>query len=497
MKLSKTNFLIYRDCAHNAWVKMHKPEVYRAKPLSVFDQNIIETGNEVDDLARGLFPGGAAVERAEFDRTMQLVKSHQSVIYQAAFQTDRYVIACDILIWNGERAAYDLYEVKASTSGDDKKAKDELYTYEIGFQTVVLRDVGVPLGKQYLVRLNSQYVRGDTLDLQVLFTREDFTERVEAILGSFAQEMATASDVLQSKKPLPSPCQCIYKGRSSQCTTFDFSNPTVPGYSVHHISRIGNSKARLRDLVDRNILAITDVPDEFDLSDKQRNQVRAAKTNREVVDTAAIAKLLDGYGFPLAFFDYETYAAGVPRFAGYRPFDHIPFQFSLDVMGDDAGPVEHHEFLFTERCCPDHALIAALRQSMPASGSIVTWNKSFEMTINKRLAERNPQDTTFIEALNARVVDLMEVFSSQAYVHPAFRGSTSIKAVLPALVPDLSYKTLEIQEGGSASDAWNRIVTGNPDSGEVDRVRRALLTYCGLDTRAMWEIWRMLSKNRA
>ena len=304
MKLSKTDFLIYRDCAHNAWVKMHRPEIYRAKPLSAFDQNIIETGNEVDELARGLFPGGAAVERNDIVRTTQLIEARLPVIYQAAFAIDRFVIACDILMWNATLSAYDLYEVKASTSGDDKKAKDEFYTYDIGFQVLVLREVGVPLGRQYLVRLNSEYVRGEQLNLEELFTKEEFTERVAAIAGTLPTEMATAYEVLQRETPLLSPCECMYRGRSSHCTTFAFSNPNVPDYSVHDISRIGSSKAKLMQLIESGILAITDVPEDLrlELSDKQGNQVRAAQTQREVVDQGAIGELLQAYEFPLSFF---------------------------------------------------------------------------------------------------------------------------------------------------------------------------------------------------
>lgn len=117
-------------------------------------------------------------------------------------------------------------------------------------------------------------------------------------------------------------------------------------------------------------------------------------------------------------------------------------------------------FLFRATGCPDGALIDALRRTMPRSGSVVSWNKSFEMTINRRLAERNPAADAFLTDLIARMVDLMDVFASQAFIHPNFKGSNSIKAVLQVLVPALSYKELVSQEGGSASDAWNKILTG-------------------------------------
>lgn len=492
MKLNKTDFLIYRECAHNAWVKVHRPEIYRAKPTSVFDQNVIDTGNEIDVLARELFPGGAVVGRGEFARSMALVKSQYPVIYQPSFETDRFDIACDMLVWNGVTNVYDLYEVKASTNGHDKKPKEKLYAYDIAFQVAVLRESGVPLGEQYLVRLDREYERDGDLDIDLLFTRENFSERASATLATLPTEMAAAYHALQSTTPPVSPCACIYKGRSSHCTTFEFSNPNVPAYSVHDITRIGASKARLREFVDGRILAITDVPGGIELSDNQRAQVRVAKSKRPEIDRSAIESVLDEHRFPLVFFDYETYAAGVPRFDGYHPFDHIPFQFSLDVMESADGSILHHEFLFTDPTRPDDAAIGALKEFMPRGGSIITWNKSFEMQINRRLAERNPADAEFLAHLNTRIVDLMDVFSTGAYTHPDFEGSCSIKAVMPVLVPELSYKVLDIQEGGSASATWNRIATGAATGDSVDAQRHALLQYCALDTQAMWEIWRVL-----
>ena len=126
MRLSKPDFLIFRECAHNAWVKLHAPAVYHAKPLSEFDQTLLETGNEVDALARDLFPGGVLVARGDVAGTARLVAERTPVLYQPVFETDRFTTACDILVWNGGRGAYDLYEVKASTNGDDK-TPDQAY----------------------------------------------------------------------------------------------------------------------------------------------------------------------------------------------------------------------------------------------------------------------------------------------------------------------------------------------------------------------------------
>jgi hypothetical protein len=177
MRLTKTNFLIFNDCAHNAWFKVNQPGLYNARPLSAFDLRLIETGNEVDLLARDLFPGGLEEGRGQINRTRQLIESRSPTLYQPAFETDRFSTACDILVFNPSTAVYDLYEIKASTSGDDKTAKNELYTDDIAFQANVLRECNVPIGSLYLVRLNSDYVRGDELHIRSLFSVEDFTVR--------------------------------------------------------------------------------------------------------------------------------------------------------------------------------------------------------------------------------------------------------------------------------------------------------------------------------
>lgn len=403
---------------------------------------MIETGNEVDALARNLFPGGVEVGRGEIERTRRLLEDRSPVLYQAAFETERFSTACDILVFNPATTVYDLYEVKASTSGDDKAAKNELYTDDIAFQANILRECNVPLGVLHLVRLDSNYVRGDELDVRSLFSIEDFTNRVNDAQARTWERMNSAFEFLSRTVQPNGPCDCIYKGRSAHCTTFEASNPDVPSYSVHDISRIGSSKKRLANLIDLHILAIQEVPDYFELSDIQSRQVLSAKSGREVVDPDAIEVLLSGYQFPLAFFDYETYPAAIPRFRGYGPFDQIPFQFSLDVLPTPDGEVQHFEFLDTKAGSPDVRLMDALQAFMPPRGSIVTWNKHFEIGINKKLAVREPQYAAFLDA----------------------------------------------------SQTWNAMVTGDLAADEAAAKRAALLTYCSLDTRAMWEIWRVLTR---
>ncbi len=493
MKLSKTNYLIYQDCAKNAWLKINKPEIYKTQPLSQFELMIIETGNEVDTLARGLFPNGVLVEnRDDTTLTQTLISKKTAIIYQPVFETEKFKAISDIMVWNKEVEAYDIYEVKASNSGENKKAKDEIYTDDLAFQYVVLKENSIPVNKLYLIRLNKDYVRGVEIELNELFTKEDFTEKVEGVVERVRLDMNNAFGVLlQSEEPYGE-CKCITRGRSSHCTTFSYSNPNVPEYSVHDIARIGLSKKKLEDLIDSQIFSILDVPDDYNLSDIQKNQVQVVQMDKTLIYGNLIREFLEIIKYPISFLDYETFPSAIPRFSGYSPYNQIPFQFSLHIASSKEIEPIHSEFIFSNSKKPDIDFIEALIKQLPTSGSIIVWNKSFEMGINNKLSERNPEYREFLENLNGRVVDLEDVFKEQLYVHKGFKGRTSIKLVLPTLVPSLSYKNLNIHDGAGASDTWNKIVNGEYSTGEKLEQEQNLLDYCKLDTYAMYAIWKHL-----
>ena len=488
MKLSKVDFLTWRNCRHDAWLKANTPEVCSTALPSAFDQTLMEAGREVGALARELFPGGVELARGDFAEASHHINNRTPVLYQPVFATELLTTACDILVWNGE--SYDLYGVKASTGGDGRTDNDDQYAYDLGFQAHLLLALEVPIGRLHLVRLNGGYVRSGALELDRLFVYDDLTDHVASYQSRIAVKVLQAHAALNQAAPLPGPCGCILKGRSLHCATFQHSNPEVPEYSVHDIARIGLSPKKLASLVARDILAITDIPDGERMSVIQLNQIAVAKAQQPMVDHRRIAKFLGGIEEPISFLDYETFPAAVPRFDGYRPFDQIPFQFSLHIIED--GAMTHHEFLFTDGHTPDTAFIGALNNCLPGKGSIVVWNASFETTINRRLAERNPSASAMMTDLKSRVIDLEVPFKKQMLVHPGIRGRTSIKAVLPVLVPALTYADLGIQEGATASATWNEIATGSFNAAIFDQKCRDLLSYCALDTEAMVEIWLVL-----
>jgi hypothetical protein len=267
-------------------------------------------------------------------------------------------------------------------------------------------------------------------------------------------------------------------------------NPQVPEYSVHNIARIGTSKKKLAELIDLGIYSIYDVPEDFPLTEIQRNQVNVAQSKNIIINNAELNNFLKTIEYPISFIDYETCISAVPRFTGYKPYNQIPFQFSLHVLEKKDDTLKHFEFLHIENNNPDLHFLEELKKVLPQKGSIIVWNETFECGINDKLANRNTKYLGFVKDFNERVVDLLVPFKKQLYIHYGFQGKTSLKYVLPTLAPKFSYKNLNIQEGGAASDTWNKIVTGEFKDNEIQEKAKDLLDYCELDTLAMYEIWK-------
>lgn len=490
--LTKTDYLVFRECRKNAWMKIHRPEIYFQSELSEFDKAIIETGNEVELHARNLFPGGGLIEgrdRHAQEVTLGHIAKKTPVLFQPVFLKDGFLAALDILKFEAGANGYLLYEVKATNS-----LNEDTHLSDLAFQCVLLKKMGVPVRRAHLIHLNSEYVRAGALDLNGLFEIEDVTPEVQAMLPATEAEMQTALEYISQAAEPTAHCDCIYKGRSRHCGTFHHSNPAVPEYGVHDIARIGSSKAKLADLVDREIFRLEDLPADLELTAIQRNQVDSYLQDRILIRKAEIAGELRKLVFPVYFLDYETCPAAVPRFNGFSPYQQIPFQYSLHVLDRADGEPRHEEFLSTTPGDPSAAMSASLQKHIVMTGSIVVWNKKFECGINRELGERIPAAKSFLDSVNGRVYDLMDVFSKQYYVHKDFKGGTSIKDVLPVLVPELSYKDLAIQEGGTASQSWDKITSEEISQAEKNVAARDLKLYCERDTFAMYAIWRFLQQ---
>jgi len=493
--ISKTTFLDFLFCPKNLWLKMHKPELLSQFTMSEYEQHLLEEGNEVERYARKLFPSGVEVQAygaLGVIQTEELLKE-KGVIFQATFIIDGFLARNDVLEYDKESGKWNLYEVKG-TSAVHEGGKDKNHLDDLAFQASILRRANVAVGKCFVIHLNNKYVLQGELDLQQLFTIEDVTGKVMERLQTVEAQMETALDYLQQDKEPVGGCECLYVGRSNHCTTFAYSNPQVPGYSIHDLSRIGSSKKKLMQLVESKTFDLLEVPQDMELSDIQLNQIAVHRRGTPMIDVEGIRSELEPLPYPLYFFDYETLAPAVPMFNGYTPYQRIPFQFSLHILHEKGGELEHVEYLHMECSDPAEEIIKLLDKHILPGGTLVSWNKSFEAGVNKEMAERLPHYAPILERLNGMLYDLKDVFSKQYYVHPAFKGSVSIKKVLPALVPELNYAELDIHGGAQASDSWRTMLKPDTMQEEKDLIAKSLKIYCGLDTFAMYKIWEHLQE---
>ncbi|MEK7607620.1 MAG: DUF2779 domain-containing protein [Patescibacteria group bacterium] len=540
MIITKSDYVLWRECPHNAWMKKWKPEIYFALPLSDFEKHLVEAGNSVEKKARERFPGGVLVESRgdeSLKQTKELLKDHTETLFQASFSDGILFAAVDILK-RGKNGELSLYEVKASSSSkleqetedesDDgdrivdfkdpkalEKYKNKLlkdhHLYDLAFQVYLARKVGYKVVKAYLIRLNKNYTLAGEVDLQKLFVFEDVTIYVEEISLHVKEGIEIMINLLSSPKEPSGPCRCIYEGRSKHCTTFAEHNRKILKddellkYSVHDLIRIRSNK--LHELINLGVYDIKNIPDDFELSPKMQKQADVHNCSLRLkpgdekadINHKLIRQEFAKLQFPLYFLDYESFNPAIPRFNGYKPYQHIPFQYSLHVLtkesAEKGAEPEHMEpFFYIEKNDPSPLFVTDLKKKIGKSGSIIVWNRTFEEShINKHLAIRLPEYADFIQGVNSRIFDLMKIFSKQLHVHPDFHGRASIKKILNVLCPKLSYKELDISNGSEAMNTWNKLVTEDMVEAKKEELKQSMLEYCELDTYAMYAIWKHLS----
>ncbi len=490
MLITKTDYLEYTFCKKNLWLRKHKPELFADVEFSDFEKKIIEDGNLAEAACRLLYPEGVLIESHHGQAVIDTKKTieEKKTIFQATFQEDVFYLRADILRFNTELDGWELWEVKATN--EVKRKVPHHHVNDLAFQKIVIEAYGVKIAKAGVIHLNREYRKQGKVVNCELFIEADLTGEVTAAEEQVKGEMMQMKECLLL--PEEKGCACVYEGRSNQCSTFAYSNPEVPEYSVHNFNRIGMSKKKLLDWVDRGELSLKDIHNPEDLNVAQKLQYESYVLGKAIIDYGAIKEALDGLQFPLQFFDYEGYSSAIPMFDGFGAYEQIPFQYSLHIMGAD-GEIEHREFLITE---PEGdltlPLIERMKKDLDPNGTVISWYSSYEKQRNDKLAELHPEYASFLKEINDKMFDLMTIFSDGYYVDPAFKGSASIKKVLPVLVPSLNYSVMNISKGDQASERWEKLISASTSASDKEKIKRDLLDYCALDTWAMVEIYRKL-----
>ena len=478
MYLSKSKFVAGHQCLKRLFLQIHEPGL--AGEASESTQAVMERGHEVGRWAQKMFPGGLLIEAGHeelgkaIEQTERAVAmKHLPAVFEATFVHDRILARVDIL----ERLPGDrwrLIEVKSSTSLKD------YYLFDVAIQRFILEGRGMKV-VPCLIHLNREYIYdGKQYDLKKLFVIRDVTDQTKAI----EQEV---KDLIREERKALARATPPDIEPGSQCTSpftcefYDHCNKSLP---VDHIQNLpGISESKLEKLAATGIGAIGDIPKDFPLTDRQKRAWECAKTGKPWFGKG-LNEALAELSYPLCFMDFETLGVALPRYAGMRPYDQIPFLWSVHVQRKPGADLEHFEFLPEEDADPRLAFVKALYPVVGKKGSIIVYNSGFESGRLESLAQWFPKYRDAITNIQERLWDLLPVMQTNVY-HSAFCGSFSLKRVLPALVPEMSYDGMEVAEGSDAGLAWEKMVHSDIESAERNRLREALLAYCRQDTLAM------------
>ena len=475
--LSKSSFLKGIQCEKQLYLYKHHYDWM--DPVSEEQQAIFDRGTNVGLLAWQLFPGGAKATEDPRDsdtavaRTTELLTKSNGVIYEAAFLFDGVLVISDIIKKTGDK--WKIYEVKSSTS------VSETYIYDVAIQYYVLKSCGLDISDISIVYLNNEYVRMGELNIQELFTIESVLSLVKQQWDFVAEKISALKKVIR-KKSIPdikigpqchNPYDCSFLGTCWK---------DVPEYSIFDIAGMRTEKKF--DLFNRGVINIEDIPKDFFLSANQRIQVDNQISKSKVVDKESIKQFLDSLSYPLYYLDFETFMPAVPLYDYSRPYQQIPFQYSMHFQKSRESELQHVEFLADGKSDPRIPFIENLLRDTEREGNIIVYNQSFEMSRLKEIAEDFPKYKKGINELLKRIKDLMLPFQKKYYYNPAMKGSYSIKNVLPALVPEMSYDEMAISEGGAAMNAFESLIN-ETDPEVIKKTRKDLLEYCKMDTLAM------------
>lgn len=481
--LSKSTFIKGLQCEKALY--LYKNHYNLRDEVSPQLQAIFSQGTNVGVLAQGLFPCGVdAAPENYFEmaksvvKTIQFIEAGKTIIYEATFQYNEVMAALDILV--KDQDGWKAYEVKSSTSVSD------VYINDAAIQYYTIINSGIDLVDISIVYINNQYVKNGEIEIEELFTVESVLDRVKAVFPTIPSQVEKFKNLIkQEAVPVidigpncSNPYNCDFTGHCWQ---------HIPNYSIFNIARL-NADIKF-DLYRQGVITF----DQIDLNNAPLNgnqimQVTSELENKTFIDKDKIQDFVNNMVYPIYYLDFETMASAVPIYNNNRPYQQLVFQYSLHIQQEN-GAIAHKEYLAEANSVidPRDAFVKQLIQDCGTSGDVLVYNIGFERGKLNNLIRVYPQFEDEINNIIDRLKDLMTPFQKRWYYTPEMKGSYSIKSVLPALVPELSYQSLEIQEGGTASSTFTQMVIGQ-FQGDIQKTRTDLLEYCKLDTFAMVKI---------
>ena len=478
--LSKSRIASLEQCPKKLWLSVHRPEVAQ---IDEGEEARLSSGRAVGDLACALHIGGVMVDPPSLSEAVTqtsslIAQGHPGPIFEATFEHDGVLVRIDVLerLEDGGWAAA---EVKSSGEVKDHHRGD------LATQVWVMRQAGIDLKRAAIRHIDTGFVLTREGDYAGLFTDADLLDELEDAIAARPALVAEARATLSADEPkremgdhCSTPSNCKF---AAYCRR---NLPAGPEWPVTVLPRKGGKRWLERGI--ENLLDLT----EADLNAKQAKILAATRDAVPFHDAEGARKAMAEWGWPRAWLDFETISFAIPRWVGTRPFQQVPFQFSLHLERR-GGRMTHHEFLSCDGSDPRRACAEALVEHVPEDATIIAYNASFERRVLRDLAEAFPDLSPRLEAMADATVDLLPVARDHWY-HRDQRGSWSIKAVLPTIAPELDYGALEVKDGGNAQAAWLEAADPACNPQRRTALEGALKAYCARDTWAMVAVARAL-----
>ena len=513
--ITKTNFIHFIRCHKLLWLDKNK-KTLKNKP-TVAEQLNIEEGYLIGDMAtkHQSYSNGELVKTLKYKESLletnKLLRTKKN-LYEPAFAYNHLdlnlFLRVDILEYISSKK-YNLIEVKSSSQ------YQEIHLWDIAFQIYVLEKCGIDIEKINLMKPSKGFKRENDVIIEEFFELEEVTKlvkkkyvpKVEKVLNKIYK---TLSNQREPTKILGSHCKNPWN-----CPFKNYCYRNINSDSVEKLSRLSSEKRAL--FRKEKIKYIKDIEYNKDklieqynkkrkrklLSEKQKIQLEVALTEKPFIDKNGIENFLNNLEYPLYHLDFEAYNKTVPPYIGMKPHQFLTFQASLHKEFKN-GKLEHFEFLQERKQVdPRENMIKFLLDNIGKKGSVVVYNKNFEKSRIKELAKDFPMYEKELYNIIDRMIDL-EVPFKKYYYHHDFEGSSSIKKVLPVMVPELSYDRLLIQNGSDAQAIYRKLLNKHYHTKGLDgklyrgktfrKMKKGLLNYCALDTMAMVMLLRELFK---
>ncbi len=470
--LTKSAYRYGLVCDRLFWIYQNNRE--QLPEVDESTQAIFDQGHLIGNLAKSLYPGGVEIDwsaghEAGITQTGAAVGKRKP-IFEAGFQHGMTHARADILNPSA-LGKWDLIEVKSSSGVKEDHLSD------VAFQKHVYESAGVPISRCFVMHLDRTYVRRGDLDVGKLLALTDVTQEIKPFSAGVPAEIERQLSVMSQSEPP----EAVIGSGCNGCVLHDECCSFLPARNVFSLNRAGQKSY---DLMNQNILAIKDIPEDYDLTQRQSIQVACEKTGEPHIEPQAIQAFLKQLKYPLYFLDFETFMMAVPPYDEMSPYEQVPFQYSLHVIQSPGAQTEHYSFLSPGVTDSRPEIMSALKKQLGQTGSIVAYNAAFEISVLKSCAGHFPLYGAWLESILPRVVDLYIPFRNFHYYHPDQNGSASLKAILPPLTGQ-GYVGLEIANGLAASLRFREMVFGNLEEERKKEIRNALEIYCQQDTEGM------------